>query len=109
MRWLSGHLLLVDSIPHIEYARDMGLTHADFFRLLPAAMGPHTYRIDGNAVHGQVHGGSVEIHLGEQQERRIALMCIPHAQVSFVFRGVTKAQQEAFKANFDLRFQRGGG
>lgn len=99
----------MDNIPDIEYARDMGLTHADFFRLLPAAMGPHNYRVDGNTVHGDVHAGSVEIRIGEQQERRIALMRIPFAQVSFVFRGVTKEQQQAFKENFDLRFQRGGG
>lgn len=106
---LSGHRSLVDNTPDIKYARDMGLTHADFFRLLPAAMGPHTYRIKGSTVLGEISNGTVEIHLGEQQERRIALMCIPFATVSFVFRGVTKEQQEAFKANFDLRFQRGGG
>ena len=95
--------------PDIQYARDMGLTHADFFRLLPAAMGPHSYRIEGHTVYGDVHDGTVEIHIGEEQERRIALMRIPFARVSFLFRGVSKEQQEAFKANFDLRFQRGGG
>ena len=105
----SGHLSPVDNTPDIIYSRDMGLTHADFFRLLPAAMGPHTYRIDGNTVSGEINDGTVEIRLGEQQERRIALMCIPFATVDFAFRGVTKEQQETFKANFDLRFQRGGG
>lgn len=99
----------MDKLPDIEYARDMGLTHSDFFRLLPAAMGEHEYRIDGNTVRGVVHDGTIEIQLGAQQERRIALMCIPFARVSFLFQGVTLAQQEAFKANFDLRFQRGGG
>lgn len=87
----------------------MGLTHSDFFRLLPAAMGPHTYRVEGNTVYGDVHSGTVEIRIGEQQERRIALMRIPFAEVSFLFRGVTVEQQQVFKANFDLRFQRGGG
>lgn len=99
----------MDSVPDIQYARDMGLTHSDFYRLLPAAMGPHQYRIDGDTVYGEVHDGTVEIHIGAQQERRIALMCIPFARVSFLFKGVTIAQQEVFKANFDLRFQRGGG
>ncbi len=87
----------------------MGLTHADFFRLLPAAMGEHEYRIDGNTVHGVVHDGTVEITLGEQQMRKIALMRIPNANVKFVFRGVSEEQQQAFKTYFDLRFQRGGG
>ena len=87
----------------------MGLSHADFFRLLPSAMGDHPYRIDGNTVHGEVGQGTVEIKLGPQQERRIALMVIPFARVSFHFRGVTQADQELFKSHFDLRFQRGGG
>lgn len=104
-----GHPLLVDNQPDIEYAADMGLTHGDFFRLLPRAMGEHTYRVDGNTVHATVHDGTVEIHLGAQQERRIALMRIPFARVTFQFRGVSKEQQEAFKEYFDLRFQRGGG
>ena len=106
---LYGPLLPVDELPDIAFDDDMGLTHADFFRLVPAAMGEHPFRIEGNTVYGQLHGGSVEITLGAQQERQIALMRIPHAVVSFHFRGVTKAQQEAFKAYFDLRFQRGGG
>jgi len=87
----------------------MGLTHADFFRLLPTAMGEHPFRVDGMSVHGEVHNGTVTITLGAQQERRIALMRIPHAAVSFHFRGVTQAEQAAFKEYFDLRFQRGGG
>jgi len=105
----SGRPLPVDNIPDIAFTDDMGLTHADFFRLLPAAMGEHTYQVKGMTVHGQVHQGTVEITLGAQQERRIALMRIPHAQVSFHFRGVTKEQQVEFKEFFDLRFQRGGG
>jgi len=104
-----GRLLPVDNIPDIQYADNMGLTHADFFRLLPAAMGEHPFRVDGMKVFGEIHNGTVEITLGAQQERRIALMRIPNAQVSFHFRGVTQAEQEVFKAYFDLRFQRGGG
>lgn len=106
---LYGRLSPVDNVPDIKYDRDMALTHADFFRHLPAAVGEHTYRVDGLTVHVQIHDGTLEIRLGEEQERRIALMCIEFANVSFLFRGVTKEQQEAFKAHFDLRFQRGGG
>lgn len=104
-----GLLLPVAENPDIQYAREMGVTHSDFFRILPAAMGSHSYRVEGNAVYVQLYEGSAEIKIGVQQERRIALMCIPFAEVSFHFRDVTKEQQEAFKAHFDLRFQRGGG
>jgi len=97
------------TVPDIAYSREMGVTHADFFRILPRAMGEHRYTIDGHTVHGAVNPGTVEIHLGEQQVRRIALMAIPYAVVSFTFRGVPEAHQQAFKKHFDLYFQRGGG
>jgi hypothetical protein len=87
----------------------MGLTHADFFRSLPSAMGDHSYRVEGNTVYGEVFDGSVEIHIGEPKVRRIALMAIPYSTVSFLFRGVSAEQQQQFKTHFDLRFQRGGG
>ena len=96
-------------LPDIEYTDDMAVTHADFLRLLPSAMGEHPYRIEGMTVYAEIHNGTVEIAVGAQQERRIALMRIPHAAVRFCFRGVTQAEQAAFKAYFDLRFQRGGG
>jgi len=93
----------------IEYSREMGLTHSDFWRLLPRAMGEHVYERSGDSVHATVNDGQLEIALGPPLERRIALMCIPYSKVSFSFSGVTEAQQQAFKAHFDLHFQRGGG
>ena len=104
-----GRLLPVDNIPDIHYSSELGITHADFFRYLPKAMGEHEYRIDGTTVYGKVFDGTVEISIGEPQERRIALVCIPYAEVSFLFRGVTAEQYKVFKQHFDLRFQRGGG
>ena len=101
--------MLVADYPNIEYSADMGLTHADFFRYLPSAMGEHTFRVEGNTVYGDVFDGTVEIRIGEAKVRRIALLEIPYSHVSFVFRGVSPEQQQQFKTHFDLRFQRGGG
>jgi len=103
-----GRLLLVAE-PDIEYSREMGLTHDDFWRLLPRAMGEHPYTREGDTVRGTVHEGTVQIDLGEPQERRIALLKIPYAEVRFLFKDVSEAQQQAFKKHFDLHFQRGGG
>ncbi len=97
------------SMPQIAYSREMGLTHADFWRLLPRAMGKHPYSVEGNTVLANVDNGKLEITIGPTQERRIALMRLPYSVVSFTFDGVTEEQQQAFKAYFDLRFQRGGG
>ncbi len=93
----------------IEYSREMGLTHEDFWRLLPRAMGELQYSCEGDNVTVKLHDGHVHIHLGVLQERRIALLRLPFAEVSFRFEGVTVEQQMAFKTNFDLHFQRGGG
>ena len=66
-------------------------------------------RATGNSVNASVHDGSVEITIGPPLVRRIALLAIPYSEVSFVFQGVSVEQQQAFKAHFDLHFQRGGG
>jgi hypothetical protein len=96
-------------LPVIGYSREMGLTHADFWRLLPRAMGENPYSIQGNTVRAAIEQGTLEIVIGPAQERRIALLRLPYAEVSFTFLGVTEQQQQAFKAQFDLHFQRGGG
>lgn len=97
------------SLPDIHYSREMGLTHDDFWRLLPRAMGQHVYTVTGNVVHAQLNGGTLDITLGPPQQRRIALLALPYSVVSFLFKGVTAEEQLAFKAHFDLYFQRGGG
>lgn len=98
-----------DKLPVIAYSREMGLTHADFWRLLPKAMGAHPYTIDGDVVHATVDGGQLVITLGQPEVRRIALLRLPYSVVSFTFTGLEESLQLAFKAHFDLHFQRGGG
>lgn len=95
--------------PEITYSREMGLTHDDFWRLLPRAMGEHTYDIQEDTVRVKVHGGVVTIVLGLPQVRCIALLRLPYAEVSFRFNDIAECDQQAFKAHFDLHFQRGGG
>ena len=104
-----------------QFEKNMGITHSDFFRLLPKAMGEHSYTVTKAAgtasVHGEacaevrvdVSGGTLTIQLGEQQERRSALMRIPFVIVGFTFNSVGDDQIEAFMQHFDLHFQRGGG
>lgn len=93
----------------IHYVREMGLDHRDFFRLLPRAMDGYPYEVDGTQVRATVGAGSVDIEIGAEQRRQIALLALPYCEVSFTFRGVTLDEQQAFKAHFDLHYQRGGG
>jgi len=92
-----------------QFSKEMGVTHADFYRLLPRAMGETPYTLSGDTVDGKLGDGSVSIHLGEPQVRRIALLAIPYAEVSFSFDGVDEATRTSFMKHFDLHFQRGGG
>jgi len=92
-----------------QFSKEMGVTHADFYRLLPRAMGDTPYTLNGQLVSAQLDGGTVSIHLGEPQVRRIALLAIPYAVVSFDFNGVSDPAREQFMHTFDLHFQRGGG
>lgn len=93
----------------IAYRREMGLDHRDFFRILPKAMGAVPYEVDGATVRARIDGGTLLIELGAERVRRIALLALPFAEVSFTFRGVPEERQQAFKRQFDLSFQRGGG
>lgn len=88
----------------------MGLTRADFFRLLPEVLGGGT----GAAVAGNkatiVQGcGTILIELGERESRRLGALKIPILYVSFLFIGHSPADAEAFMIRFDRVFQRGGG
>ncbi len=99
----------MDSYPTITDSRDMALTHKDFFRILPRAMGDHSHTTDSNGVTAKVHGGEVRIDIGPQQLRKIALMEVPWCKVDFTATGLTEAQFEAFSTHFHRRYQRGGG
>ena len=87
----------------------MGVDHRDFFRLLPRAMGEHAYAVDGTTVNVVVGRGTLRIDLGEEQVRRIALLALPFARVSFTFTGTSEAERDAFTRRFELAFRRGGG
>ena len=95
--------------PTIEYSREMAGSHRDFFRILPRAMGEVPYEVDGAAVRARIDGGTLRIDVGPERVRRIALLALPYAEVSFTFRGVPVERQQAFKRRFDLSYQRGGG
>lgn len=89
----------------------MGLSHADFFRTLPAAMGEHAYCVDGVQVHSGDASGPRQllIELQPERERRIALLSVPTTDVRFCFRGYDQAAVKAFMDFFMSRYQRGGG
>ena len=87
----------------------MGLTHAEFFRDLPAALEYRDYTVVGDHVQIPLGDRVVAIELGAQRARTIASLTLPYTEVSFEFDGFTDAELEQFMHRFDLTFQRGGG
>jgi hypothetical protein len=89
--------------------REMGLDHADFWRLLPRAAGAHRWQADGDRVCIEVAGGRIEIELGSQRTRRIAQLALPVTPVTLTWHGVEAEAFRRFLAAFDREYQRGGG
>ena len=86
----------------------MGITRAEFLRLLPAAVGHAPFRIEGDEIRG---GGapSWRIKLREMPTRRIALVALPVLDVELVIDADSGAEAQAFVDRFLLGFQRAGG
>ena len=91
------------------FTREMGLTHEEFFRELPAALAHREFVVESNRVSVDLERGSLVITLGSEQTRRIAALRLPCTVVDFAFEGVEEIEREHFMQRFDLCFRRGGG
>jgi len=88
----------------------MGITHHEFVRLLPQAVGSHHFHVHGNKVDVENElGHHIHIELGDEDVRQIALMRIPTTPVTLTFVGYDEDERTAFMQRFDRAYQRGGG
>jgi hypothetical protein len=88
---------------------EMGLTHAEFFRTLPAALGGRSYSIADSVITLEENDRLVMIKLAPESERRIALLRMPVTWVRLEFLNYRQTEVDAFMAHFQRHFQRGGG
>lgn len=93
----------------MKVKKEMGYTHADFFRLLPRAMGDTPYEINGLEINCTLPTGSLKITLGPERERKLVLVVMPCVDITFEYENVTDEDREAFIKYFDLRFMKGLG
>lgn len=89
--------------------KEMGYSHADFFRLLPRAMGDTPYEVRGLEIDCQLRSGSLKISLGDECERRMGLVVIPRTKVTFQYDEVSDEDRAEFLKYFELRFMKGLG
>ncbi|MDH5748601.1 MAG: hypothetical protein OEY85_04745 [Rhodospirillales bacterium] len=93
----------------IVFEKEMGIDHADFFRLLPHALDRLEYIFEDSRAVISDGAKRLEITLSETGERRIALMSVPVTHVRFAYFGYSREEAEEFQAHIDRRYQRGGG
>ncbi len=89
--------------------KEMAVTHGDFFRTLPRALGTSAYRKIGAKVTHTDGDKRLEITLGPERTRRIAQLSVPVTDVTLEFSGYTDAEASAALKLFDRMFQKGGG
>ena len=94
--------------------KQMGITHAEFLRLLPQALGTDDYDVSGQGsgtliTFAATDDQEIRIALGQESVRQIALMRIPTTPVTLTFQGLNDTEMSAFMATFDRAYQRGGG
>ena len=92
-----------------SFTRELGLTHAEFYRSLPPAIAHRAYTVDDNRVRIADGTRAVTIELGPQRYRSIASLRLPYVEATFRFIGFATREREAFMTRFERYFQRGGG
>ena len=92
-----------------SFSKEMGYTHREFLRNLPAALKDIEYGVDENIITIHYDGGEVEIVLGEIQQRKIASLAMPYMHVQFTFRNLSADQRKRFYTPFQRSYQKGGG
>ena len=93
----------------VTVTKEMAVTHADFFRTLPSVFPNRDYNVQGTTVCWQRNGGTLEIKLGPESIRQIALLNLPQTLVTLTFTGYSEAQCIELIEQFDKGFQRAGG
>lgn len=90
--------------------KQMGITRAEFLRLLPRALDSDAFDVSGAHIcYRTADDKSLGIELGSESVRQIALMQMPTMPVTLTFSGFSDTEREALLRRFDRAYQRGGG
>lgn len=104
-RWRGGEV----TEDRVTVTKEMAVTHADFFRILPNVFPDRDYDVQGTTIRRQSDGGTLEIKLGPEGTRRIALLKLPQTSITLTFKGYSQSQRSELIEKFDKGFQRAGG
>lgn len=100
---------MVEDEEPVVIEKEMALTHADFFRIIPRALDTEDFDQTDSGVVLTGADKRLEISIGPERTRQIALMKIPACDVRLEFSGYSEAARAAALVLFDRMFQKGGG
>ena len=89
--------------------REMGISHADLLRLLPAALAYRPYKVHGHTVLIEDRACRIELRLSPETERRLGALCLPVTTLTLRFCSCSDDAVTRFMQHFDRHLQRGGG
>jgi len=93
--------------------REMTISHSDFFRILPKALGKFRYQQQNNIITVCLDDDGIEgeivISLSKERIRKIASLTLPVTDVTFQLENITEKKEIEFFKNFDRAYHRGGG
>ena len=92
-----------------SFTRELGVSEAEFFRSLPAALEHRQFTYENGCVRMESDARTVTIELGEQAYRAIASLRLPYIKATFSFFDFSEAERVRFMQRFELYFRRGGG
>lgn len=98
-----------ESSDAIVFVKEMGVSHADFFRIIPRALGTTDYSRSVTGIVLEDGDKRLEITIGPEGKRTIALLSLPVTTVTLTFSNYNQAELTSALDRFNLYFRRGGG
>lgn len=95
--------------PELKSVREMGISHAEFFRTLSSALEGEQFTVSDHGARVSYAGGIIELTLSEERIRKLGSLVLPSTVVEFKFSGLSQQQADRFMDRFELYFRRGGG
>jgi hypothetical protein len=95
--------------PESRHHYEMGITRAEFMRLLPGAVRHAAYRVEGNNIAATGGAPGWRILLEERPGRRFGHVELPVLSVTLLVGAASNGEARTFVDRFLLGFQRAGG
>jgi hypothetical protein len=90
--------------------KEIGFTHAEFFRLLPILAGETPLQVEGTRIVLGRGPRRIEILLDRERERVLSpIVRIPYTPLQFVFYAYSDEDQLRFERHFERVYHKGGG